>query len=134
MASTIKQSQTFEMIKSLENDVRGHSTMLAAYHASAIALVEKALILWYAPGYDRTAYRGLLDLMEDLVRERFGEVSSHTHGIELSVSEAVLSVRTWVRMSSPDCRLEVSTRVELLEDKWEKSEMRLENLFGLSVV
>ena len=133
MASTIKQSQTFDMIKSLEIDVNRHSTILAAYHTSAIALVEKALILWYAPGYDRSAYSGLLELIDDLVRERLGEVSSHTHGIELSVSEAVLSVRTWVRMSSPDCRLEVSTRVELLEDKWERSEMRLENLFGLSV-
>ena len=133
MATRIRQSQALDMIKTFENDVKRHSTMLAAYHTSAIALVEKALILWYAPGYDRAAYGGLLDLMNDLVRERFGEVSSDTHGIELSVSVAVLSVRTWVRMSTPDCCLEVSMRVDLMEDKWEKSEMRLETLFGLPV-
>lgn len=132
MTSNLKQVQTLDMIKTVEDEVKKRSTMLAAYHASAMSIVEKALILWYAPGYDRSGYSGILDLIDDLVQERFGDASMRSHGIELHVADAGLSVRTWVQMSSLDCRLEVSTRVELLEDKWEKSEKRLEELFGLS--
>ena len=133
MASNLKQAQTLDMFKTLESEVKKRSTMLAAYHASAMSIVEKALILWYAPGYDRGAYSGIIELIDDLVQERFGEVSSGIRGVELSISQAVLSVRTSVQMSSLDSCLEVSTRVELLEDKWEKSETRLDDLFGLSV-
>ena len=100
MASNLKQAQTLDMFKTLEMEVKKRSTMLAAYHASAMSIVEKALILWYAPGYDRGAYSGIIELIDDLVQERFGEVSSGIRGVELSISQTVLSVRTSVQMSS----------------------------------